>query len=128
MQRPSDVDLRYFVDQGIAARGSLIDTYGNLPNFREGGPWDIQRIGSDEKPTRPFIDSANVAIGLYGASAGISQGAALNIANGFAAAESNFKDAPRDDTYTHLRKENVYDIKLGYSLYQSGKIGPTGIK
>jgi hypothetical protein len=130
MQRPSDVDLRFFVDQGHAAADADkravvpgLMVLGELSNFWRRGPWDIQRVGSDVLPTKPFIDAANVAIGLYGAAAGLPQKVVLEIANQ-AGRTSDFKNATMDSTYTHLRKENVYDIQEGYRLYESGRIGP----
>lgn len=69
-----------------------------------------------------FVDFANVNIGLYSAAAGLSENSVLSIANGFASAFSNFGNQARDSTYTSLRQANVYDIKLGYKLQQSGAI------
>ena len=136
MLRPSDVDPHFFVDQGRAAAdfderglGPGLMGVAGLANFRQLGPWDIQRIGSDVQPTKPFIDSANVVIGLYGAAAGLPQEVTLQIANQRAKQTSDFgPNANMNSTYPHLRNENVYDIQEGYRLYESGRIGPSTSK
>jgi RHS repeat-associated protein len=118
MQRPGGFDPHYFTSQGAAdgqAQGAL-----NLPNFRIGGPYDAQRIGGANQSN--FVDFANVAIGLYASGAGLSQPGVLSVANGYAAVKSNFVNQPMDPIYTHLRAANVFDIKLGFSLQQSGAI------
>lgn len=78
MQRPSDVDLRFFMDQGLAAAeadrvpdGAGMTALSGLPYFHRGGDWDIQRIGPDGEFVSAYRDAANVAIGLYGAAAGL---------------------------------------------------------
>lgn len=129
MQRPSDVDMRFFVDQGLVAKaGSQIAAYANLFKFHQGNAWDIQRVGSDTKSTESFIDAANVAIGLYAAAAGLPKDTTLGIANDYAAVFSNYRNAPKDQTYTHLSKQDAEDMRLGYALYQSGKVGPSPVK
>src|SRR6185312_6260373 len=99
MQRPSDVDLRFFVDQGLAAANSEpgvfsdepgTTAFANLVNFEPGAAWDIQRVGQDGQYTAAFRDAANVALGLYGASAGLSQSVVLEIANQAAGVYSQF--------------------------------------
>lgn len=127
MLRPSDVDLRFFVDQGLAASktGDLELMLMPLPHFWHGADWDIQRIGPDGQYVGAFRDAANVAIGLYGAAAGLPQSAVLEVANQ-AARFSNFaKNDPKTQNYTYLPERNIYDIKQGYALFQSGRIGPS---
>jgi hypothetical protein len=133
MLKPSDVDPRFFVDEGLAAlqADALLmsagsQTLANLINFRIGGSWDVQRVGPGKMFVGAFTDFANVAIGLYGAAAGIPRGTLLSIANQAAAQFSRFApNAAMHPTYTSLRVVNVYDINKGYDLYQKGQIGPT---
>jgi hypothetical protein len=93
-----------------------------LKNFSIGGPWDYQRVGPDRIFVSRFTDFANVSIGLYAAGNGLPEAILLNIADEYAKRNSNFPNGDRDEVYTHLRKENVYDMKLGYKLYYSGGI------
>jgi hypothetical protein len=98
------------------------------PNFRQGGPWDVQRIGSDRDPTHKFIDYATVGIGLYGAAAGIPIDELPFYQNLYAAHHSDFGDVERDPVYTHLAQRNVKNTRRGYELYNSGQIGPSSTK
>jgi hypothetical protein len=134
MQLPSDVDLRFFVDQGIEAAYSqpaiFTDTPGmtafvTLANFYPGGIWDIQRVGPSGQYVyvSAFRDAANVALGLYGAAADLPQSVVLEIANQVARFSSNFaKNDPRAKNFTHLPQRDVDDIKQGYALFRSGRI------
>jgi hypothetical protein len=63
-----------------------------------------------------------VSLGLYGATAGISMDALLQIQNTYAGFFSNFGDAPMDNMYTNLAARNVFNTRLGYELYYSGRI------
>ena len=83
-----------------------------------------QRV--DSKNITAFQDFANVAIGLFAAAAGLPEASTLGAVNAAAYWESNFASKWIPDViYGNLRVQNVYDIKLGYSLYLSGQIGPT---
>jgi hypothetical protein len=130
MQRPMDVDPPFFVDAGAAAAaaGSFSDAPGaegraGLINFGQGAPWDVQRVGSDPRPTQAFIDYATVGMALYGAAAGIPQNEMLSIENRYAGLRSNFGNAQLDQTYINLPARNVFNTKLGCQLYQSGRVG-----
>ena len=124
MQRPSDVDPELFVRLGREVAADPARAYARLFWFQHGGRYDLQRVGSDKNTTEAFEDFANVAIGLYGAAANLPEHTMLSIADGYAATRSRFsRDATRDSIYSHLRVENVYDIKKGYELYRSGQIG-----
>jgi RHS repeat-associated protein len=132
MQRPSDVPPSFFVDAGRAAVTN--DAFSDSPrsgslagllNFGQGGPWDVQRVGSDRAPTPAFVDYATVGIGLYGAATGIPAREMLAVEHAYAAQFSNFGNAQPDSTYTHLPARNVFNTNLGYQLYQSGRIGPS---
>ena len=99
MWRPKDLDPRIFVDCGLAAAQAkqevdqyrenspdtpvLLDTAAaELSRFFTGGPWDAQRV--DGVPVRQYRDYATVAIGLYGAAAGIPLDEMLGQENEFA--------------------------------------------
>jgi hypothetical protein len=95
-------------------------------DFAQGGRYDVQRVGPNKVHVELFEDFANVAIGLYAAAAGIPQTVTLFIANQYGAKNSDFGHAKRDPDYPDLRVQNVYDIKLGYQLYLSRSVRPTG--
>jgi hypothetical protein len=143
MQRPLDANLNALTDigskllqYGIAnpsvASTIFVLTQEDLALFRQGGAWDYQRLGPPT-PTAPtgtfvkaFTDFANVQIGAYAASIGMSLDDVLSISNEYAKHFSDFNFSPAnppDPVYTNLRATNVWDKKLGYSLYQSGLIG-----
>jgi hypothetical protein len=117
MMLPSDADPHFFIDAG--------KLYGlpGLANFRQGGPWDLQRVGPDRMFIKDFTDFSTVAIGLYGAAAGIPADTLLSIQDRYAAGHSNFGPAKMDAKYTHLAEKNVWNTRLGYDLYSSGRIG-----
>ena len=89
---------------------------------------DLQRVGPGKKINTDFIDFSTVAIGLYGAAAGIPLNVLLTMQDVYAASHSKFGTAERDGTYTHLREDNVWNTRPGYDLFASGRIkrSPTG--
>jgi hypothetical protein len=96
-----------------------------LPNFRQGGIWDTQRIGGNGRDiTDPrFIDGATIAIGVYAASAGVPYPTLMTVMDDYAAVKSNFgPDAQMDEDYHHLAQRNVQNTIIGYELIQSGAI------
>lgn len=137
--RPEGFDPHFFVDRGRAA-ASIIEQpspfnpegsgpaffgtlVGDLSNFRQGGAWDAQRTGGKYHPD--FVSDATINIGLYGAAAGIPQDQLLSVQNEYAALQSHFPTTRKmDPVYTHLPEQNVRNTQLGYSLYNSGRIGP----
>ncbi|MFI5023553.1 MAG: hypothetical protein ACHQRJ_18130, partial [Alphaproteobacteria bacterium] len=67
-----------------------------------------------------------VAIGLYGAAAGIPIETLFIIQDNYAWIKSRYPEGTvYDETYTHLPERNVGNTELGYELYKSGKIGPS---
>jgi hypothetical protein len=60
-------------------------------------------------------------IGVYGAAMGLDQNDVLSTIDEYAKLFSHFDDA-LDDVYTHSARQDVKDTKLGYRLYQSGRI------
>jgi hypothetical protein len=71
---PARIDPHYFVNQGIADLGASMNDPSvalyDLQQFRQGGPWDLQRDNGANLPQ--FRDSANVVIGLYAAALGLT--------------------------------------------------------
>jgi hypothetical protein len=90
-----------------------------LAQFRHGGSLDAERLQGQY--VRDYHDYANIAIGLYLAAAGVRIEDGLRIANLYAEVMSEFHE-PMDEVYTHLPRRDVRDIKMGYELYQSGRI------
>ncbi|MCK1383311.1 RHS repeat-associated core domain-containing protein [Bradyrhizobium sp. 21] len=119
MMRPSDVDPAFFVDEG--KKGGYLD----LGKFGQGKSWDVQRVDTDRLPTPAFIDYATVGIGLFAAAAGIPEPTLLSVENNYAWAKSNFGNVQMDATYKSLPARNVFNTKLGYQLFQSGRINGT---
>jgi len=78
--------------------------------------------GSDRAPVRDFVDFSAVAIGLYGAAAGIPLDTLLSIQDRYAAGHSKFGPVRMDKTFTHLPEVNVWNTRLGYDLVASGRI------
>jgi hypothetical protein len=122
MMMPSDADPHFFVD---AAR---IYGLAGLVKFRQGGPWDLQRVGPDGRFISDFTDFSTVAIGLYGAALGIPLDTLLSIEDRYASDHSRFGPAVMDAQFTHLAATNVANTRLGYELFSSGRIAasPTG--
>jgi hypothetical protein len=83
-------------------------------------------VGTDGRNTPAFVNFATVAIGLFGASAGIPAGEILSYQNTYAGLFSVFSPGTVYDTYyTHLPASNVFNTNTGYRLYQSGLVGPS---
>jgi hypothetical protein len=99
----------------------MADLVAQLANFRQGGPWDAERVQGQR--VSDYRDYANIAIGLYMAAAGIDLDDALSIADKYALIFSSFEE-PMDETYTHSSKRDVRDMEIGYELYESGRISP----
>ncbi len=99
---------------GLAAKIAV-----ELGQFRQGGSLDAERV--DGQYVRDYRDYANLAIGLYLAAAGVKIEDALTFANAYAGAASEFHE-PMDDVYTNLPRRDVRSIRMGYELYQSGRI------
>lgn len=122
MWRPKDLYPNFFVDKGLAADGAgqIVE---DLAQFRQGQPWDAQRVHG--VAVRQYRNYATVAIGLYGAAAKIPVDHLLAIQNEYAWWESRFSREEMDDTYRFLPKRNVANTRLGYELYESGRVGPS---
>ncbi len=138
MLRPADLPPEMFVAKGLAfdfkQRLAAVEQFGldaelqvvaqlamQLANFRQGGPWDAQRVGGQS--VDEYRDYATIAIGLYMAAAGVLIETALSIENEYAYWFSHFSpDDPKDDVYTSLPRRNVRNTEIGYELYQSGRI------
>lgn len=137
MQRPAGLDPHVIAGQGVADRkaeeamilsGDSMAAagyqLGALAKFKQGGPWDAQRIGGKFHPE--FVDYATVLIGLYAAATGMAKSAILSIENDYAWARSHYPPATvMDSTYTHLPARNVANTTTGYQLFANGRIRPT---
>jgi hypothetical protein len=135
MQRPAGLDPHFFVRQGLADQemerrmmsteegGPAILGYefAQLRKFKQGGPWDAQRINGSFHAQ--FVDYATDIIGLYAAASGMTKDEILTIENAYAALFSHFQPGTvMDPIYTHLPAVNVFNTKLGFQLFQSRHI------
>ena len=139
MMRPAGLPPEMFVSPGLRdkeiekaliASGSegggaaeLGYQAGVLRNFKRGGPGDAQRLGGSFH--EEFVDYATVAIGLYAAANGMTRREILNIQDLVARGSRYRSEEEKDSVYTHLPTRNIWNTDLGYSLYQSGRIGVT---
>jgi hypothetical protein len=127
MMRPSDVDPHFFVDEGESTRAwtglpSLAGPLSGL-NFDRGGPWDVQRVGPTKQFVGIFTDFANTAIGLFGASARIPQGALLFMANQKAGSSHHSgPGASPAPGFSSLSTRDADDVRHGYELYNTHAI------
>jgi hypothetical protein len=121
MMRPSDVDPHFFLNTNDT--GTFAEAFGELYNFRQGGAWDIQRVGPNLQFTPDFVDFSTVMIGLYAAANGIPIGTLLDMQNTYAGMYSKFApNTQMDRTFTNLPASNVWNTKKGYELYYNEKI------
>ena len=143
MQFPADFDPHFFVARGLAVQrrreelGQASDDGGGylaalaldlpeLRHFGQGRSWDAQRFQG--KVQDEWIDYATVGIGLYAAAAGMSREEILRIEDLYASRNSDFvnhttgEKTKMDETYSHLRHQNVLNTELGFDLYESGRL------
>jgi hypothetical protein len=86
-----------------------------------GGFLDAERF--DFSRVRDYRHYLNIMIGVYSAAAGLDQDNVLSAIDDYAKLFSNFDAKKRlDDVYGHSARQDVEDTKLGYRLYQSGRI------
>ena len=92
-----------------------------LAVFGQGGSLDAERFQGQY--VTDYRDYANIAIGLYMAAAGVDVDDALSIADTYAQFYSKFgPNEPMDEIYTHSAERDVQNIRMGYELYNSGRI------
>jgi len=116
---PDGVDMGGFVDQGLADSGNPAAIAANLFKFRHGGPWDLQRPGN----VPAFVDPASVAIGLYGAAAGVPFDRMMRVQQIFARImRPNWGNVPISEDYSPLPKRNEANTRKGYDLFNTGAI------
>jgi hypothetical protein len=95
--------------------------YSLLLPVSPGGSLDAERF--DFSRVIDYRHYLNIMIGVYGAAAGLDQDDVLSTIDDCAVNFSRFGRNDRlDDVYTHSAKQDVEDTKLGYRLYQSGRI------
>jgi hypothetical protein len=104
----------------VVGPAALLKEGSHLLDFFQGGDLDAQRIGGELY--QQYVDYATVAIGLYGAAAGIPEAVMLKAEDLYAAVKSDFGNTQHDTTYTHLAERNVVNTKFGYDLYESGRV------
>ena len=117
---PARLSPSFFAAMGKAANGNLAATVAALTNFGRGGIWDLQRL--DGAFNSQGIDSATVAIGIYGAASGVPMNAMLDLENMVARGSTYAPVTVFSSTYTNLPARNVYNTMIRYSLFQSGLI------
>lgn len=94
-----------------------------LYDFKIGGAMDLQRLsGHFEKQ---FTDSATIAIGVFSAAGKVPFNTVMGIMDAYAGRNSHFqKGVQMDSTFTHLPATNVMNTRIGFDLYQSGRVTP----
>jgi hypothetical protein len=113
---PDDPDVANAQSMALAAVASKI-----LLPLAPGGPLDAERF--DWTYVRDYRHYQNIMIGVYGAAAGMGREDVLSLVNLYATIVSEFRaNEPKDEIYTHSAKQDAEDTRLGYELYQSGRI------
>jgi hypothetical protein len=113
---PDAPDVANTISMASAAVASKI-----LLPLTPGAALDAERF--DWNYVRDYRHYQNTMIGVYGAAAGLSQDDVLSLVDLYAAIVSHFSPSEHlDEVYTHSAKQDVEDTKLGYALYQSGRI------
>ena len=133
MQRPSGLDPHFFVRTGLqdkafvaamvrSGQGGPAGAYiaSQLAKFAAYYPWDAQRL--DRGFHHEYVKYATVVIGLYAAALGLPEDHILDIQNSYASVLSDMKESRFDSFYTNLPEDNVWNTRLGYELYRSGRI------
>jgi hypothetical protein len=113
---PDDPDVANAQSMALAAVASKI-----LLPLAPGGPLDAERF--DWSYVRDYRHYQNIMIGVYGAAAGMGREDVLSLVDLYATIVSEFRaNEPKDEIYTHSAKQDAEDTRLGYELYQSGRI------
>jgi hypothetical protein len=113
---PDDPDVANAQSMALAEVASKI-----LLPLAPGGPLDAERF--DWTYVRDYRHYQNIMIGVYGAAAGMSREDVRSLVDLYAAVVSHFRAKEfLDEVYTHSARQDVEDTKLGYALYQSGRI------
>ncbi len=124
LQRPANLSPEMLVQAGLEFRDALAGLsragaiglgvtllVDELSQFRQGGPWDAERI--EGQYVTEYQDYATMAIGLYMAAAGSPLQIALLVQSAYVAQD-----------FRLLSAREVRDTQIGYELYQSGRISP----
>lgn len=139
--RPADLPPAMYVRAGLSSNLGLIIAayeqieqndpeaeaglpavlYFELNQLGQGGALDAERYGLSY--VTDYRDYANIGIGLFMAAANVDIDDALTMADIYAEFRSKFStDETMDQVYTHLAERDVRDVRLGYQLYNSGRI------
>lgn len=119
IMRPSDVSLENVAKLGEWARTQPPDVQLYLlSKFVHGGEMDFQRRNG--KFYKEYIDSATVAIGVFGAAMGWDIDKILQMQDFYGWAFSKFGNVPMSEDWKHLPKRNVENTRTGYRIYNSG--------
>jgi hypothetical protein len=128
VSRPKSPLPSFFVDEGLATKYGPAG-YRKLLLFRQGRIWDMQRDGKMYFPE--FVEYASIVIGLFGAASAINETLLLVISDVYAIAASTHRYSPanpRDPTFGALPARNIWNTRLGYQLYKTGRIGPSAAR
>jgi hypothetical protein len=101
--------------------GAVVALYSALLPVAPGGLLDAERFdGNYVRDNRHYL---NIMIGVYSAAAGLNREDVLSAIDFYASRKSTFAtEELMDEVYTHSAKQDVEDTKLGYRLYESGRI------
>lgn len=133
ISRPSGLDPNFFVRQGLKDKKILNNTSDedisqvgvyrmfHLAMFGGGQPWDAQMLSGNFD--NRYVDAATILIGLYCAASDMSLEHRLEIQNFYAGTFSRMKDREFNPVYKNLPVRNVENTKIGYRLFESGKVG-----
>jgi hypothetical protein len=92
-----------------------------LAKFMHNGPWDFQRLRSDDSRTiftNDYKDFSNIAIGYVGASLGIDPSKITYISDQYCqATHCHFREPMAKPPYSHLPARDVADFAIGYNLW-----------
>lgn len=113
---PAGWSAQKFATMGERAKNTPDLALALLSNFRQGGAWDLQRLGGSFD--RRFVDAATIGIGVYAAAAGIPFKDLMNIQSDFGKRKSSWgQDVKMSDSYPNLPERNVNNTIIGYGLY-----------
>jgi len=115
---PEGFDLSALIKAGEGVSGNPFALYGDLRQFRIGGPWDLQRTSGEFDPRRR--DVASFAIGVYAGAAGMGAFDIGAISNIYATFYSNFATTERMHWFfRQLPERNFFNNQIGIEYYRN---------